>query len=150
VPRGEWTHAAHLAVGLWHVDRYGAGEALVRLRDGIRRLNESHGTVNSATSGYHETVTRAYVELIAVFCATCPAGLPLSDRVALLLGSPLADRAVLLRFYSRDRLMSGDARAHWVEPDLAPLRPGALEAPSAGASAACSPDGGRLRREGAR
>ena len=23
LPKAEWTHAAHLAVGLWHVSRYG-------------------------------------------------------------------------------------------------------------------------------
>ena len=60
VPAKEWTHAAHLVVGLWHVHRYGAMDALVRLRTGIRRLNESHGGVNSTTNGYHETITAAY------------------------------------------------------------------------------------------
>jgi hypothetical protein len=28
LPKAEWTHAAHLAVGLWHVSRYGRDEAL--------------------------------------------------------------------------------------------------------------------------
>jgi hypothetical protein len=37
------------------------------------------------------------------------------------MASPLADRGVLLRFYSRERLMSNHARAIWVEPDLLPL-----------------------------
>jgi hypothetical protein len=65
VPAKEWTHAAHLVVGLWHVHRHGAADALVRLRTGIRRLNESHGGVNSTTNGYHETITAAYVQLLA-------------------------------------------------------------------------------------
>jgi hypothetical protein len=130
LPREEWTHAAHLAVGAWHVHRYGADEALTRLRAGIRRLNESHGTPNSATSGYHETVTRAYVRLLAQFLAACPGSLPLTARVERLLAGPLADRNVLSHFYSRDTLMSERARAGWVEPDVAPielataLRPG--------------------------
>ena len=46
---------------------------------------------------------------------------PLVERLALLLASTLADKQVLLRFYSRETLMSADARARWVEPDLAPL-----------------------------
>jgi len=30
---------------------------------------------------------------------------------------------VLFDFYTRERLMSEAARAEWVEPDIAPLRP---------------------------
>jgi hypothetical protein len=47
--------------------------------------------------------------------------LALDDRVELLLASPLADGALLLRFWSREVLMSPAARAAWVAPDIAPL-----------------------------
>lgn len=120
LPREEWTHQAHLAVGMWHVDRFGPEEALSRLRAGIRRLNEAHGNQNTPTAGYHETITCAYVELLSRFAASCPAQ-PLSERVALVLRSPIADREVLFRFYSRERLMSVEARATSVEPDLGPI-----------------------------
>jgi len=46
IPRAEWTHAAHIVVGAWHVQRFGPEEALERLRSGIRRLNDFHGTEN--------------------------------------------------------------------------------------------------------
>ena len=124
IPHAEWTHGAHLMVGTWHVHQYGPEEALGRLRVGIRALNDAHGTPNSATSGYHETVTRAYVRLLAEFLAGCPAEMPLTERVARVLAGPLAVKDVLARFYSRARLMSAEARAAWVEPDLAPLRHG--------------------------
>jgi hypothetical protein len=120
LPKPEWTHAAHLAVGLWHVCRYGRDAALSRLRVGITRLNESHGTVNSATGGYHETVTRAYVYLLDAFAARNPDKTP-AERVTKLLNGPLADKKALLRFYSRERLESVQARLGWAEPDLAPL-----------------------------
>jgi hypothetical protein len=120
VPRPEWTHAAHLAVGLWHVSRYGRRDALVRLRAGITRLNESNGVVNSPTSGYHETVTRAYVDLLADFAARHAQMTP-AERVTALLADPLSHRNALLRFYSRARLEGSAARLDWVEPDLAPL-----------------------------
>jgi hypothetical protein len=120
LPKPEWTHAAHLAVGLWHVCRYGRDEALARLRTAISRLNESHGTVNSATGGYHETVTRAYVQLLAAYAARQP-DRTVAQRVTALLADPLADRKALLRFYSRARLESSEARLDWVDPDLAPL-----------------------------
>jgi hypothetical protein len=120
--REEWTHAAHLVVGTWHVLQYGPDEALTRLRAGIRRLNDSHGTPNSETSGYHETITRAYVMLLTDFQRNCPAEMSPWQRVALVIDGRLADRNVLFQFYSRDYLMSPLARAQWVEPDIAPLR----------------------------
>jgi hypothetical protein len=125
--RAEWTHEAHLRVGAWHVHHHGPEAALPLLRARIRRLNDRNGVVNSATGGYHETITAAYVQLIAAFLAAASAP-DLEARVAALLGSPLADRAALFRYWSRERLLSSEARAAWVEPDLAPLaRP-----PSAG------------------
>ena len=126
ITKREWTHEAHLTVGLWHVHRYGADEAMRRLRAGIRRLNESHGGVNSDTDGYHETITAAYVQLLAGYLDASDR--PLGEAVAALLRSPLVAKTVLFRFYSRERLMSTAARAAWVEPDLAPIRSSALEA----------------------
>ncbi len=122
LPHNEWTHQAHLAVGAWHVDRYGKDEALAQLRIGIRRLNDSHGTPNSASRGYHETITRAYVVLVTEFLDACPKETSLPERIAQLHASPVAEKEALLVFYSRERLMSPEARAAWVEPDLLPLR----------------------------
>ncbi|HEY9467245.1 MAG TPA: hypothetical protein VIR54_29335 [Vicinamibacterales bacterium] len=121
VPAKEWTHAAHLVVGLWHVDRYGVAEALARLRNGIRRLNESHGGVNSTTNGYHETITAAYVRLLSQYLDRCHTDMALEMRAFDLLAGPLAARDMLFTFYSRDRLMSRAARFEWLEPDLAPV-----------------------------
>jgi hypothetical protein len=44
----------------------------------------------------------------------------------------LADRGVLLKFYSRSRLESAEARLGWVPPDLAPLSLDAIFARRAG------------------
>ena len=121
VPAKEWTHAAHLVVGLWHVDRYGRADALGRLRNGIRRLNESHGGVNSTTNGYHETITAAYVQLLSQYLDRYHTDMALEMRAFDLLAGPLAARDILFTFYSRDRLMSTAARVDWLEPDLAPI-----------------------------
>jgi hypothetical protein len=116
-----WTHLAHLRVGAWHVHHYGLEAAVKMLRASIRRLNEIHGTLNSASSGYHETITVAYALLIERFLSAFESDVPLESRVELLTESPLAERSVLFRFWSRDVLMSPRARAEWVPPDLAPL-----------------------------
>ena len=126
----EWTHHAHLAVGLWHVEQLGVEEALVCLRQGIRRLNESFGNVNTPTSGYHETITCAYVHLLAQFLAECPPNLPFTNRVIRLIGGPLADKQVLLRFYTAETLASSTARLAWVKPDVSPLNISTLLAAS--------------------
>jgi hypothetical protein len=67
LPKWEWTHEAHLRVGLWHLLHHGADEALALLRDRIRRYNEASGVVNTDHAGYHETITRFYVWVIDRF-----------------------------------------------------------------------------------
>ena len=122
LPKREWTHHAHLAVGAWQVRAEGPERALPMLRTAIRRLNDTHGTANTDTSGYHETITRAYVVLIDEFLRRIPtADADLCRRVRELLASPLAARDALLAYYSKGRLFSVEARREWVEPDLSPL-----------------------------
>ena len=116
LPKAQWTHLAHLRVGAWHVDRFGTYEAIERLRRGIRALNDVHGTRNDDRSGYHETITIAYVRLLAVFLAASRAS-TFEERTRELLTGPLADKDFLLRFWSRDVLFSASARAAWVAPD---------------------------------
>ena len=84
-------------------------------------MNDRHGTQNTATSGYHETITVAFVRLIDEYLVAVEPSLPLARRVSRLIASALSDRAVLLGFWSRDLLMSAAARERWVPPDLAAL-----------------------------
>jgi hypothetical protein len=121
LPASEWTHLAHLAVGTWHVRQFGAEEALSRLRFGILRLNEAHGTPNSDSRGYHETITRAYVGLIHHFLESYPAETSAAECVHALLASPLAQREALYTHYSKERLLSVVARRGWLAPDRSPL-----------------------------
>jgi hypothetical protein len=121
IPASEWTHRTHLTIGAWHVARFGADAAMDRLRAGIRRLNAAHGTIDSDTRGYHETITRAYIRLLGAFLGARPDGEALDASVAALLASPLAARDVLTLHYSKTLLFSVEARRGWVEPDLEPL-----------------------------
>ncbi len=120
LPKNEWTHAAHLAVATWHVQHHGGEQALELLRTRITRLNEAHGTINDDASGYHETITRAYLRLLSDFVQAHP-GLPAADCVQALLAGPLATKTILFRYYSEKLLMSVAARKGWLEPDIAPL-----------------------------
>ena len=121
ISRAEWTHLAHLTVGAWHVYHFGTDAALERLRDGIRSLNERNGVLNSPRSGYHETITRAYVVLLAEYLSAFCETVTMHERIAALAADAVAERDVLLRYYSKPLLMSPRARGEWVEPDLQPL-----------------------------
>ena len=116
----EWTHQAHLRVGLWHVLHFGEEEALLRLREGITRLNESHGIANTASGGYHESITRFYVRVLACFLGRSWRGRPI-DELAEQAILELGDKDLPLHHWSRDLLFSPAARLGWVEPDLASL-----------------------------
>jgi hypothetical protein len=116
LPKAEWTHHAHLRAGLWHVVTFGEAEATALLRERISRYNESVGTANSDTSGYHETLTVFYVKVIAAFIAADRGGE--LDAVAERLITSHGDRKLPLRHYSRALLFSTEARHAWVEPDV--------------------------------
>ena len=120
LPAARWTHQAHLAVGLWHVRRFGEAESRSLLRDGIRAYNEASGTPNSDTRGYHETVTMYYVWSAARFLETTRAH-RLVDLVNSYVESRHGSKDGIFVFWSRDLLLSTPARRDWVEPDLAPL-----------------------------
>ena len=121
LPKAMWTHRAHLAVALCYCERQSQEQALRLMREGIRRYNLATGGVNNETSGYHETVTRFYIWLV-VHCLRSGklTGADLADRANALYASYGA-RDVPLRHWSKERLMSVDARREWVEPDIVPL-----------------------------
>jgi hypothetical protein len=125
LPAAEWTHEAHLRVGLWHRLRMPAEASLGMLRERIRRYNESLGNANTDTDGYHETITRFYVILIDRYVATADVTHDL-DELADDLVAQLGFRGLPLDHYSPDRLYSVEARRGWLAPDLAPLPPGPL------------------------
>jgi hypothetical protein len=120
LPRARWTHPAHLAVGFWYLWHHPPAEALRLAREHIRQHNEGVGTANTDSGGYHETITRGYLHGIVDHRARHPQKPPLESLV-LLQSSPMADSAWLLKYYSRDRLFSPQARRSWVDPDLQAL-----------------------------
>ena len=88
------------------------------LRGIISRYNESVGGVNSDAEGYHHTITRAYLRGIRLFLDEADVERPIHDLVNELLMSPMGRRDWPLRFWSRERLMSVEARRAYVEPDI--------------------------------
>jgi hypothetical protein len=117
VPKEAWTHEAHLVVALSYVREHGPEAATLRMREGILRLNAALGGPPTA---YHETVTRAYITLIASFVDQHDAGQSFDVLLQLLL-ERCRDRHCLLQFYSRELLGSQGARERWIPPDVRPI-----------------------------
>ena len=121
LPRAEWTHEAHLAATTYLLLRRADIDLDKELPALIRRYNESVGGVNSDTEGYHETITRVFLHGVRLFLSEADIKSPLHELVNELLLSPMGGRAWPLRFYSRERLFSVDARRAFASPDIAAL-----------------------------
>src|SRR5438067_12509464 len=99
----EFPHERHVRVTRMLVQRYEPDDAFRRLAAGIRGIANRAGRPDV----YHETITRAWFELIAG-----------ADSLAA--HPELFDKGLLGRYYSAATLATG--RRRWVEPDLRPLR----------------------------
>ncbi|MEM6630227.1 MAG: hypothetical protein AAF694_11180 [Bacteroidota bacterium] len=118
--KSDWTHEAHLIVAVWYVWSYSYDEALKRVREGIFCYNEAVGTVNSDSSGYHETLTQFWLKLANWYVDRHTfSSLPAACKG--FLASQFCDKGFPLIYYSRDLLFSVEARKRWIAPDLRPL-----------------------------
>jgi hypothetical protein len=108
--RTRFGHREHVLLSWLAVRRYGVAAAGRLISGGIRRTARYAG----APQKYHETMSRAWVELIAYHVAEHQ----LDDFDAFLAHNPaLLDKRLLLRFYEPATLSSAAARSGWVEPD---------------------------------
>lgn len=116
LPKAEWTHAAHVAMGSHYVFALGEADALATMRARVRAYNEAVGTVNSTTSGYHETLTRFWIAVLTRLLAVHPteSALACVQRAVASYGSK---RDLHAAYYSVDVVKSMDARLEWVAPD---------------------------------
>ena len=120
LPRSEWTHHAHLVVALWYLLRHDEAQATRLIRSGIRRYNEAGGIKQTTTNGYHETITLFYIRIICHFLSSASPDCTLMMLVNSLINVG-GDKRLPLEYYSRERLMSWEARTGWLEPDLKAL-----------------------------
>lgn len=119
LPSSEWRHRAHIKVAYLYLRQFPYDQALNRIRESIKRYNAATSTPENLERGYHETITQAWLRLVHL--ALCEYG-PASSADEFLNAQPqLLTHRALRFFYSRERLVSLQAKAEFVEPDLAPL-----------------------------
>src|ERR1019366_4432490 len=120
-PGAQWRHSSHLALAACYILDY--PDAMNLLRTRIAGYNESQGGKNTPDSGYHETITRFWVEIISRFIGRLPPDLSRLE-VARRVVASFGNRRDLFRdYYDFDVVTSREARAAWVPP----IRPLALD-----------------------
>ncbi len=122
LPKSEWTHEAHLIVGLKMVLTY-KEQAFPEMKKHIIRFNESIGTINSESSGYHETLTVFWLWAIQQFCEEKSITQFDVDAIdELLFYEPLSRRKLVEDYYSEAILLLPEARRRFIRPDEKPMR----------------------------
>lgn len=122
IPLPEWSHRSHIRMAWIYLRLLSFDAALDAVRAGLGRFARTHAVPDSLERGYHETMTVAWMRLIA--SAVHHGGL-FADSSAFCDAMPHLLCPTLMRvFYTRDRLLTQDAKGRFVDPDLAAL-PGA-------------------------
>ncbi|MEO6236002.1 MAG: hypothetical protein ABIQ52_03330 [Vicinamibacterales bacterium] len=110
----EFGHLAHVRVAWVYLHESACvEEALSAMRAAIQRFASAAGVPQK----YHETITVFWMRLLANVRALGAAG-ELADVVRQY--PALGDKDLPLRYYSRERLFSDEARTSWVDPDRRP------------------------------
>jgi hypothetical protein len=114
VARGGFGHREHLELVWSYLGRYSIHAAGEAVAGAIRHVARRHG----APDKYHDTMTQAWVRLVAFHRAGSQA---LTFDEFLAENPGLLDRSLLERHYTRDLLFSQSARATWIEPNIRDL-----------------------------
>jgi hypothetical protein len=115
LPKAEFRHSAHIAVGLAYLARAPLEPATQRMRASLRRfLGEEDA------AALHETMTVFWMKLLHHLALARYPHLALWERANAVIASH-GTRWPLDAHYSKEALASMQARRQWVEPDLLPL-----------------------------
>jgi len=109
-------HRAHVRMAYVYLAGQETEVALRQIRDALRGFLRYH---EIDPTKYHETLTRAWVLAVRHFMETTRES---TSADAFVEQNPiLLDAKIMLTHYSADLLFSDEARARFVDPDLAPI-----------------------------
>jgi hypothetical protein len=115
-PGRDFRHPAHLAVCACFI--LDGDHAMERLRLAICRYNENQGGKNTADSGYHETITRFWVDIVRDAIEAMPPGLTRLETARDIVARFRDQRDLFQKHYDFDVLKSREARAVWIPPTV--------------------------------
>lgn len=101
----EFGHGEHLRVAWTYLELYGYEGALAKMRAGLVHFSAHHNK-----KGYNETITVFWLRKLQQHQEEDPGEIFRN-----------AGKEVLFRHYTRERVMSDQAKQTWIEPDLLPM-----------------------------
>ena len=115
ISNDDWTHTLHIRVASIYLKKHDFDIALEKVKSGIKKLNSENKVPETQFRGFHETLTVAWLRLVQTKLNTSDA----STSLHLLVEYPeLLNSRLLNDYYSHERLMSLEAKACFIEPDL--------------------------------
>lgn len=120
LPANAFDNAAHWAVACWLLTQMPVQQVAAQMPGLIKAFNLAKGGQNTASEGYHETITLASIAAAADFRAR-HREMALCKQVNTLLGTELGRHDWMLQHWQKGTLFSVEARAVWVPPDLRAL-----------------------------
>jgi len=118
IPREEWTHRAHIRMAYCYLRALPFDEAVRRVRAGIQRLNAVNQVPEGPTSGYHETLTIAWLHIVKSTMVERGTGATFEDFAA---QQPHLLCKTLPRVFYSARGMPPESKHVFVAPDLTPF-----------------------------
>ena len=115
LPTAQFHHADHIRLAWIFLGRMSEAEATRRIEQAIRRYADYNGIGQK----YHQTITRAWMMLVAAARRVTPHAVCFNEFAEL--HPELLAVKNLHNYYSPERLASPEARSGWTEPDLQPL-----------------------------
>jgi hypothetical protein len=111
----EFHHLDHLTVITCYLEQAPLRQALARMRAALERF-----IAHYQAKGYNETITRFWVAKVAQILVTQAGDLPLPEQIERV-HRALDNKELVFDYYSRERVLSQEAKEKWLEPDLRQL-----------------------------
>ena len=118
-PLDQWHHRAHVKLAYLYLVRFGRDTAAQKLRAGIRAYNAANHIQDLPTSGYHETMTMAWLNIIHTTMEVY--GQRATADEFFDFHPQLGQKKILRLFYSPELFMSPQAKRDFLKPDLTSL-----------------------------
>ena len=119
MPDAAFDHPSHLVVALFylHRARLTVPEAATRMRASLYRFLDHHGHDRRK---YNETITLFWIKLVRGFLNKTDTARTAANIASEMVAS-FGNSKIIYDYYSKEWLMSEEARRAWVEPDIKPL-----------------------------